>query len=104
MNRRLLFCLSASVLCLVVWFAFPSIAEWTADRVPYSAMLLLPGGSPFLATLTIIWAIALITFRQLGLLARGITILLPLITGGLLAAGWIYVIGYWLLIALRGGV
>lgn len=91
------------MVCVLLWFVYPLVAVWTAERIPLAHLFLLPGGSPTLAALTLILAIAAAALRRLRFFTRWVKAFLIAI-GALLAFGWLYVFGYWLLMAVKGGV
>ena len=103
MSQRTSKLVGMALLCVLLWFTFPIVAEWTADRVPFAHLVLLPGGSPTLATVTLIWATLALLVGQFEPPVRWWKLLAKVI-GMALAIGWVYVLGYWLLIALNGGV
>ena len=95
--------MGTAALCVLLWFVYPLLAVWAAERIPLAHLFLLPGGSPTLAALTLILAIATAVLRRLRFFTRWVKVIVIAI-GALLTLGWLYVLGYWLLMAVKGGV
>ena len=103
MNQRTSMLVGMAFFCVLLWFVYPLLAVWTADRVPFAHLVLLPGGSPTLAKVTLIWALVEFLLQRLEPPLRRWK---PFATaiGVALAIGWAYVFGYWMLMAWNGGV
>ena len=88
---------------LLVWLAYTPFAHWVTLKVPYSHFLLVPGGSTAVPVATVFVAAAFFFLRRKHLFASAHKWTLIAI-GSLLAAWWVFAMGFYLVIMLRGGL